>query len=182
MYPLVLSIKRKHFCGRSWCIKINTFNMRFRFYYLKSNSLSLYKQNWGEVKNSLDNLKIEFLYIKFAVGIISDNDNIFIWDSIKYIYIYEIKKIFIKIKWLESFACFSVAESCPTLYNPMDFSTLGSPVLHNLLELAQKKVYKVGDAIWPSHFLISPSPFALNLNQHQGLWQWVSSLHQVRKY
>ena len=125
MYPLVLSIKRKHFCGRSWCIKINTFNMRFRFYYLKSNSLSLYKQNWGEVKNSLDNLKIEFLYIKFAVGIISDNDNIFIWDSIKYIYIYEIKKIFIKIKWLESFACFSVAESCPTLYNPMDFSTLG---------------------------------------------------------
>ena len=75
----------------------------------------------------------------------------------------------------------SVAQSCPTLCNPMDCSTLGFPVHHRLLELAQTHVYQVGDAIQLSHPLLSPSPPAFNLSHHQGLFQGVSSLHQVAK-
>ena len=75
--------------------------------------------------------------------------------------------------------CCSAAKSCPTLCNPMNCSTPGSSVLHCLLEFAQIHVHWVGDAIQPSHPL--PHPFALNLSQHQGLFQWVGSLHQVAK-
>ena len=64
----------------------------------------------------------------------------------------------------------------------MDCSTPGFPVQYQLLELAQTLVHWVGDAIQPPHPLSSPSPPALNLSQHQGLFQWVSSLHQVAKY
>ena len=72
-------------------------------------------------------------------------------------------------------------QSCPTLCDPMDCSTPGLPVLHHLLEFAQTHVRWVGDAIQPSHLLSSPSPPAYNLSQHQGLFQWVSSSHQVAK-
>ena len=61
----------------------------------------------------------------------------------------------------------------------MDCNMPGSPVLHYLLELAQTHTHWVGDAIQPSHPLSLPSPPALNLSHHQGLFQWVSSLHQV---
>ena len=71
----------------------------------------------------------------------------------------------------------SVAQSCLTFCNPMD----GFPVLHYLPEFAQTHVHWVNDAIQPSHPLSSPSPSALNLSQHQGLFQWVSSSHQVAK-
>ena len=74
----------------------------------------------------------------------------------------------------------SVAQSCPTLCHPMNCSTPGSPVHHQLLELAQAHVHRVSDAIQLSHPL-SPSPPAFNLSQHQGPFQWVSSLHQVAK-
>ena len=75
----------------------------------------------------------------------------------------------------------SVTQSCPTLCNPMDCSTPGLPVYHQLLELAQTHVHWVSDAIQLSHPLSSPSPPAFNLSQHQCLFQWVSSLHQVAK-
>ena len=75
----------------------------------------------------------------------------------------------------------SVAQSCPTLCNPMDCSTPGLPVHHQLLEFTQTHVYWVGDAIQPSHPLSSPSPPPFNLSQHQGLFKWVSSSHQVAK-
>ena len=75
----------------------------------------------------------------------------------------------------------SVAQSCLTLCNPMDCSTSGFPVHHQLQELAQTHVHPVGDAIWPSP-LSSPSPPAFNLAQHKGFFfQWVSSLHQVAR-
>ena len=73
----------------------------------------------------------------------------------------------------------SVAQSCPTLCDPMDCTTPGFPVHHQLPKLAQTHVHQVGDAIQPSHPLSSPSPSALNLSQHQGIFQWVSSSHQV---
>ena len=62
----------------------------------------------------------------------------------------------------------SVAQSCPTLCNPMNGSTPGLPVHHQLPEFTQTHVHQVGDAIQPSHPLSSPSPPALNLSQHQG--------------
>ena len=64
----------------------------------------------------------------------------------------------------------SVAQWCPTLCDPMDCSTLGFPVHHQLLELAQTHVHRIGDAIQPSHPLLSPSPPVFNLSQHQGLF------------
>ena len=75
----------------------------------------------------------------------------------------------------------SVAQSCPTLCNPMNHSTPGLPVHHPLLEFTQTHVHWVGDAIQPSHPLLSPSPPTFNLSQHQGLFKWVSSSYQVAK-
>ena len=74
----------------------------------------------------------------------------------------------------------SVSQLCPTLCNPMDCSMPGFPVHLQFLELTQTHVHRVGDAIQPSHPLSSPSP-AFNLSQHQGLFQSVSSSHQVAK-
>ena len=75
----------------------------------------------------------------------------------------------------------SVSQSCPTLCNPIDCSTPGLPIHHELPELAQTHVHWVSDVIQPSHSLSPPSPPAFHLSQHQGLFQWVSSLHQVTK-
>ena len=75
----------------------------------------------------------------------------------------------------------SVAQLCPTLCDPMDCSIPGLHVHHQLPELAQTHVHWVGDAIQPSHPWSSPSPPTFNLSQHQGLFQWVSSSHQVAK-
>ena len=77
--------------------------------------------------------------------------------------------------------CCSVVQSGLTLCNPIDYSRPGFPVHHQLLELAQTHVHWVGDVIQPSHPLLSPSPLAFNLSQHQDLFQWVSSSHQVAK-
>ena len=74
----------------------------------------------------------------------------------------------------------SVPQLCPTLCDPMDCSMLGFPVFHQLPELVQIQVHWVSDAIQPSDPLSSPSP-AFNLSQHQGLFQGVSSSHQVVK-
>ena len=69
-----------------------------------------------------------------------------------------------------------VAQSCPTLCEPMDCSTPGLPVHHQLPECTQTHLHWVSDAFQPSH------PPAFNLSQHQGLFQWVSSLHRWPKY
>ena len=65
----------------------------------------------------------------------------------------------------------SVAQSCPTLCNLVDYSMPGFPVHHQLPEIAQTHVNKVGDAIQPFHPLSSPSPPTLNLSQHQSLFK-----------
>ena len=75
----------------------------------------------------------------------------------------------------------SVIQSCPTLCDPMNCSTPGFPVHHQIPDLTQTHVHWVGNAIQPSHYLLSPSPPAFSLSQHQGLFQWVSSSHQVAK-
>ena len=75
----------------------------------------------------------------------------------------------------------SVAQSCLTLCNPMDCSTPGLPVHHQLLEPTQIHVHCIRNAIQPSYPLSSPSPPTFNLSQHQGLFQWVGSSPQVAK-
>ena len=84
------------------------------------------------------------------------------------------------ILYIEQFNA-SVPQLCLTLCNPMDCSTPDFLVHHQFLELDQTHVHWGSDAIQPSHPLLSPSPPAFNLSQHQGLFQWVSSSHQMVK-
>ena len=76
----------------------------------------------------------------------------------------------------------SVAQSCTTLCDPMNPSTPGLPVHHQLPEFTQTHVHQVRDAIQLSHPLLAPFPPALNPSQHQSLFQWVNSSHEVPKY
>ena len=95
-----------------------------------------------------------------------------------------------QLKWLSLHACkctatsvhfSSVAQSGPTLCDSMNPSTPGLPVHHQLPEFTQTHVHRVSDAIEPSHPLSSPSPPAPNLSQHESLFQWVNSSHEVAK-
>ena len=72
-------------------------------------------------------------------------------------------------------------QPCPTLCDPMNPSTPGLSVHHQLLEFTQIHLHQVSDAIQPSHPLSSPSPLAPNPSQHQSLFQWVNSVHEVAK-
>ena len=92
-----------------------------------------------------------------------------IWYLLSFLNVFCFKKIVI------------VVQSCTTLCDPMDCNTPDFTVNDQLPEFTQTHVHWVGDAIQPSHPLSSPSPPALNLSQHQGIFQWVSSLHQVAK-
>ena len=78
-----------------------------------------------------------------------------------------------------SFQLSSVTQSYPTCCDPMNHSTPGLPVHHQLAEFTQTYVHWVGDAIQPSHPLSSPSPPAPSPSEHQSLFQWVNSLHEV---
>ena len=75
----------------------------------------------------------------------------------------------------------SVTQSCPTLCDPVNRSTPGLPVHHQLPEFTQTHVHRVSDAIKPSHPLSSPSPPAPNPSQHHSLFQWVNSSYEVAK-
>ena len=75
----------------------------------------------------------------------------------------------------------SVSQSCLTLFDPMNRSMPGLPVHHQLPEFTETHVHWVSDAIQPSHPLSSPSPLAPNPSQHQSLFQWVNSSHEVAK-
>ena len=81
------------------------------------------------------------------------------------------------LQWIFS----SVQFSCSVVSDSAIPWMPGLPVHHQLLESTQTHVHRAGDAIQPSHPLLSPSPPALNLSQHQGLFKWVSSSHQVAK-
>ena len=86
-----------------------------------------------------------------------------------------------KAKKILKVCCCSIIQLCLTLCNPMDCSTPGFPVLYHFLELAQTHVHWVSDAIQQFRPLSSPFSPAFNLSQHQDLFQWVGSLHQVVK-
>ena len=98
------------------------------------------------------------------------------WDKSHMIMIYDSSNVL-----LDSVQFSSVAQSCPTLCDPMNCSPPGLPVHHQLPEFTQTHVHRVSDAIQPSHPLSSPSPPAPNPSQHQGRSQWVNSSHEVAK-
>ena len=105
----------------------------------------------------------KYIYILFLI--------LFRWFTIGY-------WIQFPVLYSRTFQFSSVAQLSPTLCNPMDCSTSGFPVHH---QLAQTHVHRVSDAIQPSHPLSFPSPPAFNLSQHQGLFQWINSWQQVAK-
>ena len=84
--------------------------------------------------------------------------------------------------YLSSVQFSSAAQSCRTLCDPMNCNTPGLPVHYQLPEFTQTHVHQVGDAIQPSHPLSSPFPPAPNPSQHQSLFQWVNSSHEVANY
>ena len=90
-----------------------------------------------------------------------------------------VMRIWLSIRGMIRFS--SVTQLCLTLCDPMECSTPGLPVHHQLTEFIQTHVHWVCDAIQPCHPLSSPSTPTFNLSQHQGLFQWVGSLHQVAK-
>ena len=106
------------------------------------------------------------------------------------IFIILLSSLFLFTKWrnlkkrhknLSSVQFSSVAQSYPTLCDPMNRSTPGLPVHHHLPEFTQTRIHRVHDALQPSHPLSSPSPPALNPSQHQSLFQWVNSSQEVAK-
>ena len=101
------------------------------------------------------------------------------WGSLRWMLI----RLNVVIIWpcIQILSHYSFVKSCPTLRDPMDCSIPGFPVLHYLPESAQTHEHWVNDIIQPSHPLLLPSPSALNPSQHQGLFQWVGSSHQVAK-
>ena len=102
-------------------------------------------------------------------------------NSLRYSFILMHSWQILNISVLGSVQFSSVPQSCPTLCDPMDCSTPGLHVHHQLPEFTQTHIHWVGDTIQPSYPLSSPSPPAFNLSQHQGLFKWVSSSHQVAK-
>ena len=83
--------------------------------------------------------------------------------------------------WFSSVQFSSVTQLCPTLCDPMNWSTPALPVHHQLPEFTQTHIHWVRDAIQPSHPLSSPFPPAPNPSKHQSLFQWVNSSHEVTK-
>ena len=95
----------------------------------------------------------------------------YLFNAIEFISYYLCSTLDSLAFWLIFSQFSSVAQSCPTLCDPMNCSTSGLPVHHQLPEFTQTHVHRVSDAIQPSHPLLSPSPPAPNLSQHQGLFQ-----------
>ena len=151
--------------------KSNHHNYSKIFYKRVTYKLLVYT-DFGLLAIALRNLLVcYFVYSSFFKVVLLATQFKFIMNSLL------INSISSYAVWL----CGSVAKSGPTLCNPMDCSMPGFPVLHYLLEFAQTHVHWVSDAIQPFHPLSPHSPPALNLSRCQGLFQWVSFLHQVAR-
>ena len=137
-----------------------------------------------------------FLWSTLSKALVQSMKQMFVWNYLAFSMIQWksiwslVSLLFLNPSWKSGSSQFmycwslqfsSVTQLCPTLWDPIDCSTPGFPVRHQLLELAQTHVHQVGDVFQPSHPLLSPYPPIFNLSQHQGLFQWVSSSHQVAK-
>ena len=153
--------------------------LRFRIIngYVSSHTYNL---SWRFLRKSFITIYPVILPLRLCCLILPESDNGIFLDR-NGIHIIS-PKWSLKYLSIESSVQFSsVAQSCLTLCYPMDCSTPVLPVRHQIPELTQTHVHWVGDAIQPSHPLWSLCPPSLNLCQHQGLFQWVGSSHQVAK-
>ena len=116
----------------------------------------------GDFPDLLDYLRTDFSYVELPLRFPRKVPN-------------EIIFYFHSKSW---FQFSSEAQSCPTLCDPMNRSTPGLPVHHQLPEFTQTHVHRVGDATQPSNSLLSLSPPDFNISQYQGIFQWIRSLHQ----
>ena len=124
---------------------------------------------------------LKFCVSKFTIAWeINRQITLQIYEFRKHAICYSMKKLMKSTLELNKFSSVQSLSSV-WLCNPMDCSTPGLPVHHQLPECTETHVHWVGDAIQPSHPSLSPSPPAFNLSQHQGLFKWVRSLHQVAK-
>ena len=136
--------------------------------------------SWGQSawKTNQDRPKFHWDVEKHADNIYKDLDQV----RSSVICIFQLRVV-----WFNNYPTFrsdqirSVTQSCPTFCDPMNRSTPGLPVHHQLPEFTEGHVHQVSDAIQPSHPLSSPSPLAPNPSQHHSLFQWVNSLHEVAK-
>ena len=118
--------------------------------------------------NNINILNLAFYDISFHILFIHSNR-----ENVIHIYIYV---------YIYRYICgCSVTKSCPTICDLTNCNTPGLPLLHYLPEFAQTHVHWVAEAMQPSHPLLPPSLPAFPLSEHQGLFQWVGSLHQVAK-
>ena len=135
-------------------------------------NLSFYSFKRDRVTENRENLNRKWVFSQFRSSVFYRTC---LWASVFHF-------SFLLLFWDESSIFFSSAtQSCLTLCDPMDHSTPGFSVHHQLPELVQTHVHRVGDAIQPSHPLLSLSSPAFSLSQHQDLFQGVSSSHQVAK-
>ena len=123
---------------------------------------------------------IYLIDVSFSISITVSPEVLLTRDQADYLWRAQATTVYFRI-FEHSVQFSSVAQSCPTLCDPMNRSTPGLPVHHHLPEFTQTRVHQVCDAIQPSHPLSSPSPPAPNPSQHQSLFQWVSSSHEVAK-
>ena len=105
------------------------------------------------------------------------------WNNIKtaFITIPDTQEVLSKYYRFSSVQFSSITQWCPTLCNPMNRSTPGLSVHHQLPQFTQTHIHRVSDVIQSSHLLLSPSPPAPNHSQHQSLFKWVNSSHEVAK-
>ena len=116
-------------------------------------------------------------------GYVCEKEILFQWSGLLLICTLKPRKKIMNIMILKLYSVYfsSVTQSCPTLCDPMNCSMPALPVYHQLPEFTQTHVHQVSDAIQPSHPPSSPSPPAPNTSQHQSLFQWVNSSHEVAK-
>ena len=144
------------------------------------------KQNSGNIKKLIHQGQVGFIPGMQGFFNIQKSINVIHYinklnDKNHMVILIDAEKAFDKLQHKFMIQSSSVAQSCLTLCDPINCSMPGLPVHHLLPESTQTHVHWVGDAIQPSHPLSSASPPAFNLPQHQGLFKWVSSSHQVAK-
>ena len=131
---------------------------------------------WGHTWDYFSNVVSSFLIICPKINGQWNPDHVFL-----FFFLFLITWLHVCVSLLTSVQFSSVAQSSPTLCDPMNRGTPGLPVHHQLLEFTQTHVHRVSDAIQPFHPLASPSPPAPNPSQHHSLFQWVNSSHEVAK-
>ena len=154
--------------------RINYMIEKYEFIFSYNFQIRIYKNQFLVIRMYI---KIHFPNVGFINPCISISEHKW-WKGSNYNVL--ISCLYMSL-WFRSDQIRSVTQSCPTLCDPMNPSTPGLPVHHQLPEFTQTHVHRASDAIQPSHPLSSPSPPASNPSQHRSFFQWVNSSHEVAK-